>query len=71
MVQVMEKEIIFGLTTIKYSVSYAERKTLRIQVSPDGTITVKAPLDASILLIEERIKKRAGWILKQQNYFKS
>ena len=48
----MEKEIIFGLTTIKYSVSYAERKTLRIQVSPEGTTTVKAPLNTSTSLIE-------------------
>lgn len=67
----MEKEIIFGLTTIKYSVSYAERKTLRIEVSPEGTTSVKAPLNTSSSLIEEKIKKRAGWILKQQNYFKS
>jgi len=67
----MEKEIIFGLTTIKYSVNYAERKTLRIEVSPEGTTSVKAPLNTSSSLIEEKIKKRAGWILKQQNYFKS
>ena len=54
----MEKEIVFGLTTIKYSVSYAERKTLRIQVSPEGITSVKAPLNTSSSLIEEKIKKR-------------
>jgi predicted metal-dependent hydrolase len=65
------KEIFFGTSIIKYTVTYSGRKTLGITVNPDGQVIVKSPQDASKNEIETKIKKRAAWILKQQAFFKS
>jgi predicted metal-dependent hydrolase len=44
---------------------------MAIVVRPDGSILVKVPNDASFDKIEEKVHKRASWIIKQQCYFKS
>lgn len=67
----MEQEIEFGLSTIRYTILLSKRKTLSIIVMPDGTVVVKAPDDVCMERINEKIHKRASWILKQQHYFKS
>ena len=61
----------FGSKTINYNLQYRDRKTLGITVHIDRQVTVKAPLDASIIQIKEKVRKRAPWILKQQSYFLS
>jgi predicted metal-dependent hydrolase len=61
----------YGTTEIQYSITRSERKTLGITVLPNCSIVIKAPIDASIERIEEKIRKRASWILKQQRFFKS
>ena len=60
----------YGRQIIPYQLSYAKRKTLEIAVHPDGRIAVKAPEDASMDAIEKRLKKRAGWIIHQLDYFR-
>jgi predicted metal-dependent hydrolase len=64
-------QINYGTSQIRYSVRYSNRKTLSITVNPDGNVVVKAPVDISDEQIEKKVVKRASWILKQQNYFKS
>ena len=59
------------MTEIGYIVIRSNRKTLGITVMPDGKVFVKVPLNASFEQIEEKIRKRASWILKQQTFFKS
>lgn len=59
----------FGSHQIDFCIRRRDRKTLEIAVEPDASIVVTAPLDASIEAIESRVKKRAGWILRQQRYF--
>ncbi len=66
----MENKIIFGSHEIKYRLKYLNRKTLGIKVYPFGNVEVLAPIDAKKEVIEQRVLKRAQWILKQQNYFK-
>jgi predicted metal-dependent hydrolase len=61
----------YGNTKINYSIVYSERKTLGIIVNPDRSVIIKAPIDASSEKIQQKVKKRASWILKQQSYFKS
>jgi predicted metal-dependent hydrolase len=56
----------YGETTIEYQLSFAERKTLAISVHPDLQVTVIAPDDTDLETIQSKVKKRAGWILKQQ-----
>lgn len=59
----------FGSKHIVFDLVYSERKTLGITVNPEMEVIVKAPFDASIDTILERVHKKAPWILKQQSYF--
>ncbi|WP_438752187.1 M48 family metallopeptidase [Pararhizobium sp. O133] len=59
----------FGSHLIEFTIRRRERKTLEIAVEPDASIVVTAPINASIDAIEGKVKKRAGWILRQQRYF--
>lgn len=59
----------FGKTRIDFTLTLHKRKSLRIDVHPDKTISVFAPIDKDKNEILSRIKKRAPWIIKQQRYF--
>lgn len=61
----------YGNTDIHYSVVYSERKTLGIVVHPDGSVIVKAPIGILKEKVSEKVTKRASWIIKQQDFFKS
>jgi len=62
--------LVYGRKTIKYRLLYRERKTMEIAVHPDSTVMVKAPINSSIPLIENKLRKKSRWILRQMNYFK-
>lgn len=63
----MEKRFIqYGNSRIDYELSYAAREKLLVTVHADMRVTVEAPLDSPLDLIEEKVRKRAAWILKQQ-----
>lgn len=64
-------EVKYGSESIKYILKYSNRKTLGIKVSPDGEVTVSAPIDSNQKDIKEKLKKKAAWILKQKIFFKS
>lgn len=66
-----KQKIQFGSKEIVFELEYQKRKSLGITVYPDRSVKVKAPLDAAIEKIEEKVRKRAPWILKQQSYFLS
>ncbi|MCA0455393.1 MAG: M48 family metallopeptidase [Chloroflexi bacterium] len=61
----------FGTTTIDYELTYSERKTLAIHVYPDGSVVVDAPMGSSFEAVEAKVKKRGGWILRQQRQFET
>ncbi len=67
----VNEKIQFGSKEIKFQLEFTERKSLGITVQPDRIVLVKAPIDASIDKVREKIKKRAPWILKQQSFFLS
>jgi predicted metal-dependent hydrolase len=67
----MVSSIQFGSKSIEFSVIYQNRKTLGIMVNPDQTVTVNAPDQTELSLIQEKVHKRAAWILKQQDLFQS
>jgi len=68
---VKNKNIIYGKNEISYELIFQERKTLGIKVFPEGSVKVFAPLETSNEKIEEKVKEKARWILKQQNDFLS
>lgn len=65
----MTTYIQFGSKKIDFTLQYSGRKTLGISVNPGMNVLVKAPSGASLEKIKTIVKKKAPWILKQQNYF--
>jgi predicted metal-dependent hydrolase len=65
----MMASIQFGSKQIDFQIEYSDRKTLGITVTPDMDVLVKAPNDSTISKIEEKLKKKAPWIIKQQSFF--
>jgi predicted metal-dependent hydrolase len=59
----------YGSHSIEYSLERRDRLTLDISVQPDGAVEVIAPRNSSDLEIASRIRKRARWILRQQEIF--
>ncbi|ALJ06797.1 hypothetical protein APS56_08690 [Pseudalgibacter alginicilyticus] len=67
----MKQQIQYGNTTINFDLEFAERKTLGIKVHPDKSVNVLAPQESTIEKIKEKVKKKASWIIKQQDLFLS
>ncbi len=56
----------YGRQEVPFALQRSNRKTLGITVRADGSVLVRAPSGAELNDIEERVRKRAGWILAQQ-----
>ena len=69
--QITRDHIQYGATIIDYEIEFAQRKTLSICVNPDGSVCLKAPVDAPLEQIQQKVHKRASWILKQKRFFES
>lgn len=65
----LQRTITYGKNQIAFEVKFGDRKTLDISVHPDQQVIVKAPKGVAIERIEDRVKHRARWIIKQQDYF--
>ena len=61
----------YGSKTVEFELQFKIRKTLGITVNPDTSVLVTAPIDTSITLINEKVEKKARWIIKQKNFFES
>jgi predicted metal-dependent hydrolase len=59
----------FGNSIIEFLLKRTPRKTLGIQVKPNGAVLVNAPESASLKKINEVVARRASWILKHQENF--
>lgn len=65
----MTAHVQFGSKQIDFKLSYSQRKTLGITITPEMEVLVKAPTNTSLEKIKEKVKKKAPWIIKQQNFF--
>lgn len=63
------RSVQYGGHRIDFAIVRRERTTLEIAVEPDATVVVAAPQDASLVAIEQKVRKRAAWIRRQQRYF--
>ena len=59
----------YGETSIDYRVVRRDRKTLEIAVEPDASVVIAAPENASLEVIEQKLRRRAAWVTRQQRYF--
>ena len=69
--QITRDHVQYGATIIDYVIEFAQRKTLSICVNPDSSVCLKAPIDATLEQIQQKVHKRACWILKQKRFFES
>src|SRR5450759_2359598 len=67
----MTSAIQFGSKQIDFRLEYSNRKTLGITVTPDLSVLVKAPVDTPLKKVEEKLRKKAPWIIRQQSFFLS
>ncbi len=65
----MTDSIDFGSKKIDFQLTFSDRKSLGITITPDMEVIVKAPRDTSTDKIKEKVRKKAPWIIKQQGYF--
>lgn len=65
----MPGTVTYGSETIRYEVMVVSRRTLGIEVHPDGRVLVRAPPDCPEEIIAERVCKRAAWISRQLGEF--
>ena len=63
------RSVQYGGQTISFELVRAERETLEVTVLPDGSVTVKAPLQADEASVVARVARRGRWVLRQQRYF--
>lgn len=62
----MQKDSIkYNGDTIEYEWTTAGRKTIGITITPDGSITVKAPFGTTKEYIRQCVRKKAEWILSK------
>lgn len=64
-----QRQVEYGGNVIKYRLDRRERATLEITVKPDGLVRVVAPNNAAAEDIAARVRRRARWILAQQESF--
>ncbi len=67
----MKSSIQYGSSLIKFDLEFSDRKTLGIKVHPDKSVQVDAPLHSTKEKINEKVRSKASWILKQQEFFLS
>ena len=63
------RSIQYGTQEIFFELQRSGRKTLAIEVHPDSTVHIIAPEDSTLQDIDQKVEKRASWIIKQQQYF--
>ena len=51
---------------VEYTLIRSARRTLGIEVAPDGTVVVRAPRTASLRRIEALLREKADWIARAQ-----
>lgn len=61
--------VVYGSATIEYRLERRDRTTLEITVEPSGEVLAVAPATADKDEIEALIRKRARWIIRQQQFF--
>jgi hypothetical protein len=59
----------FGRKRIEFTLTFADRRNLRINVHPDGRVTAAAPKGRSIEEVSSRVRRRAAWIVRQKEHF--
>jgi predicted metal-dependent hydrolase len=60
----------YGSADLSIRLFLAKKKHLSITVFPDGEIVAKAPQAGSLEEITNRLRRRAGWMVRQLDYYR-
>lgn len=63
------RTVTYGKNAISFDVQFRPRTTLDIAVEPDRSVVVTVPEKADLEIVDRRVKEKARWILKQQQFF--
>jgi predicted metal-dependent hydrolase len=66
-----ERSVQYGTTTVWYTMVRASRRTLGLMVRPDAHVEVRAPLNADVTKVDELVLRKARWIVRQQDFFRT
>lgn len=61
----------WGGRTIEFALVYAARKRVAIEVNPDQSVLVRAPVHAGIEPVLGIVRRKAKWVLRQQRFFET
>ncbi|MBE0392155.1 M48 family metallopeptidase [Flavobacterium sp. PL002] len=59
----------YGTKQITFSIANRKRKSIAVEVHPDTSVQIKAPLDCRLEDIKRIVSKRSKWIITQQKFF--
>ena len=59
----------YGTKQIKFSIANRKRKSIAVEVHPDTSVQIKAPLGCQLEDIKRVVSKRSKWIITQQKFF--
>ncbi len=66
-----ERSVQYGRTTVRYTLVRTPRRTLGFVVHPDTRVEMRAPHHAEAEKVDQFVLRRASWIVRQQDYFRS
>ncbi len=64
----MQRRTTYGSAVIEYTLTWSQRRVISISVDLNG-VTVIAPEGETPAEVDQRVKRRARWILRQQRRF--
>jgi predicted metal-dependent hydrolase len=59
----------YGTKQIAFSVAEKKRKSIAVEVHPDTSVQIKAPLQCPMDTIKKVVSKKSRWIITQQKFF--
>jgi len=65
----MERQFVYENIAFDYQLFLEKRKTVSLTVFPNQSVVVKAPKRAARSKIEDFLRRKSRWVLKQQRYF--
>lgn len=67
--KIEQHSITFGRQNISFTLVWRNRNRLGIEVRPDKSVMVLAPIGKTLEDVLNRVRKRATWIVRQRDYF--
>ncbi|MGV3767310.1 MAG: M48 family metallopeptidase [Chitinophagaceae bacterium] len=67
----MKQVLQYGRERIELNITYADRKTLGITVTPGMEVLIKAPDSVPMDQLLARVQKKAAWICRQIRFFQT